>query len=882
MGIYEDLRDFIERYKQERGKPFTHTSIGDPKVSLNIPENCLPNFFKLYKRALRKGHTLYFTEKPFERSILRVDLDFRFSIGEEEKPIYRVYNESHIERIVNSYVSILKNTYKINENFNIYILEKPEATESNGMIKDGIHILFPQISLTYKEQHYIRSKILKDSMTIFCGLPIINDYESLVDKAIIDQNCWQMYGSTKPNCKAYEVTKIYEFQVNTDQVIRNVYTEDEYDEMEITFPELFSMRKETSIILDMISDSQTDYDNYIKNIIPKTDKRTKAIVNNNLLSASRLLFKNISNDSDIQFSKAMLKECINPARADNYHDWITMGWVLRNIDYRLLDEWIEFSKNSTKYADGECEKRWEYMKEEKMGMATLRWWAKQDNEDKYNELKRECVNPVIDSAIRSDGTNFDVARIVHVYYNDEFKFVSNDLWYKFLKEKHRWVKMNEALDLSRLISTDIVNILNARACYWLNESTRENTNDNKDLADAYNDRYERCTKIIRNCKTTSFKSNIIKECKCLFHEPDFESMFDSKPYLLGFENGVYDLNMKIFRNGEPNDFISFCTHQTWTPILNQDTVKEIDDFLSKIFISVDIKKFVLETLACAIDGSIHQERFYILTGTGANGKSRLMDFIEKTLGDYYTIVPISLLTNKRVASNSAQSELVRTKGKRFAVMQEPSEGDKINIGLMKELTGNDTITARALYKENVDFKPQFKMFMTCNDLPDVPSNDGGTWRRIRVLQFKSKFCDVPNEQVSTEFKIDPELSEKIQRWGSTFIGMLINIHNSLDVQKIVEPDEVKVATTSYQRNNDMVGQFVDEVFVKSDNDKLSITKIWALYKAWAKENMNSRKTLEKPHLKQELEKLLGKQVKGSWKGYTIRKIKTSESSSDSE
>src|SRR6056300_1431257 len=128
MGIYEDLRDFIERYKQERGKPFTHTSIGDPKVSLNIPENCLPNFFKLYKRALRKGHTLYFTEKPFERSILRVDLDFRFSIGEEEKPIYRVYNESHIERIVNSYVSILKNTYKIHENFNIYILEKPEAT----------------------------------------------------------------------------------------------------------------------------------------------------------------------------------------------------------------------------------------------------------------------------------------------------------------------------------------------------------------------------------------------------------------------------------------------------------------------------------------------------------------------------------------------------------------------------------------------------------------------------------------------------------------------------------------------------------------------------------------------------------------------------------
>ncbi len=111
---------------------------------------------------------------------------------------------------------------------------------------------------------------------------------------------------------------------------------------------------------------------------------------------------------------------------------------------------------------------------------------------------------------------------------------------------------------------------------------------------------------------------------------------------------------------------------------------------------------------------------------------------QKTLN---LILPIALLTQKRAASNSAQGELERTKGRRFAVMQEPSEQDKINIGFMKELSGNDRILCRALYKEPYEFKPQFKMILTCNELPEVPSDDGGTWRRIRVIEFLSKFCE---------------------------------------------------------------------------------------------------------------------------------------------
>ena len=79
-------------------------------------------------------------------------------------------------------------------------------------------------------------------------------------------------------------------------------------------------------------------------------------------------------------------------------------------------------------------------------------------------------------------------------------------------------------------------------------------------------------------------------------------------------------------------------------------------------------------------------------------------------------------------SGGTNTELVQLKGMRYAVMQEPSKGDRINEGIMKELTGGDKITVRGLYKESVTFKPQFKLLLTCNDLPTIPSNDGGTWR----------------------------------------------------------------------------------------------------------------------------------------------------------
>ena len=241
------------------------------------------------------------------------------------------------------------------------------------------------------------------------------------------------------------------------------------------------------------------------------------------------------------------------------------------------------------------------------------------------------------------------------------------------------------------------------------------------------------------------------------------------------------------------------------------------------------------------------------------------------MGEYYSTLPIALLTQKRAASNSAQSELERTKGRRFAVLQEPSENDKINVGLMKELSGNDRILTRGLYKDPYEFKPQFKMILACNELPEVGC-DGGTFRRIRVVEFSSRFCENPTKP--NEFSMDLQLSEKLERCADAFLAMLIERHKNLNPNKINEPREVINATQKYKNNNDVIGQYItDNIIIDSTyKEKVGLMEIYNDFKQWANKNINKgKKVPDRNQLRSYVEKLYGLyDSKIGWKGLRFK------------
>ena len=864
MGIQEDLRSFINKHKCEKGKAFTNTSIANPKVTLFVNDEEYEEFINLYALAIMNGIPLYFTEKPIDPSPIRVDLDFRFCLINEK--IERKYTDINIYNIINNYFILINKYLDLSDEENYaYIMEKSNPTEYRNKIKDGIHIVFPNIITSNNTQHFIRKKILDIANELFKDLPICNEYEDIIDKAIINANCWQMYGSKKPDCEAYRVSKIYFYKDNKTQLLN--FTPQATDE--IKYISMFSMRKKANIS-KIKNEHVLELEEYVKHVLPSIDKSKKDKLENNILFNKAIhINKNYTTEDELELARILVTECLSHTRAEKYDDWITLGWVLRNIDYRLLPTWIEFSKISSSYIEGECQRLWDKMRKDHMGMGTLRWWAKNDNIRRYNEIIDEAIFNLIDIAINSQGAHYDIAKVIQAQYKDEYKAVSKDIWFKYDKRKHRWVKTREGLYLRKALSDEICKKFIERSQYYNYQTLNSaNSTDSSVLSSkaVHEVRAQEAQKIALKLKNASFKDHIMKECKCLFIDEKFEEMLDSRKHLIGFENGVYDLKMHIFREGMPDDYISYSTYKNYIPYNpNIPEIEEINDFFSKLFTNESIRNYVLDILCCIIDGSITQERFYIFTGQGSNGKSRLLDLIQKTVGDYYSTLPISLLTQKRAASNAAQSEVERTKGRRFAVLSEPNENDKINIGYMKELSGNDKILTRGLYKDPFEFTPQFTMILACNELPEIPSDDGGTWRRIRVIEFLSKFCENPTKP--NEFIMDMELTEKFERYSEIFMTMLIERHKNINPLKIHEPREVVNATQKYKNNNDIIGQYVHDKIIKDDNvkEKLLIMEIYGDFKIWCSKNIiKSKKQPDRNQLRSYFEKLYGIYDKG-WK-----------------
>jgi P4 family phage/plasmid primase-like protien len=305
-------------------------------------------------------------------------------------------------------------------------------------------------------------------------------------------------------------------------------------------------------------------------------------------------------------------------------------------------------------------------------------------------------------------------------------------------------------------------------------------------------------------------------------------------------------------------------------------VAGVQKFLSQIFTKPHIKEYVLLLLSSFLNGGIKEERFHIWTGTGANGKSKLIELFEMAFGEYCCKFPITLLTQKRAASNAATSELARAKGKRFACLQEPGEDEKLNIGLMKELTGGDKIMARLIYKEPIEFKPQFKMILTCNHLPNVPSDDGGTWRRLRVVEFTSKFTDTPNPENENEFPIDMEISKHFEDWKECFMSLLIEYYKKYMTSGIAEPDEVLKCTKEYQKNNDVMLEFIESEFERNDQGFVTISDVLALFKSWVKDSLPNFKIGKKKDLIMGMSKTFGKHVTvnrvDGWKGWRFKQM----------
>tara|TARA_B110000259_G_scaffold186257_1_gene237043 strand:+ start:2336 stop:4939 length:2604 start_codon:yes stop_codon:yes gene_type:complete len=852
-----DIYKYLKKFIIAKGAEFTHTSIGNPSQSYYIQSEDYDEFIKEYTKSINNGEKIHITEK--HKTISPILLDFDFKFNSNKSNLTRFYTNETIKKIISTYTNVL-NDYIDVDNYDVYVLEKKNPLLINDTTgKDGIHIVIPEVITQPNLQYIARNKCLELLKPIFEDLNYTNSVEDIFDECVIEKNNWLMYGSRKPDKEAYKVTHVFNVnQSNINEIKNNKKSKE--------LIKLFSIRnkkKEINLKFEKILELQ-DYDNIM------TEKEREVLTYKQIFKKTKNNKKN--QNIDIDLIRKFVK-ILNPLRSDNFDSWIKLGWCLRNIDYRLLDEWVDFSKNSEKYTEGECEKKWEYMKESNLGIGTLRMWAKNDNSKEYIKIVQNDLQTLLVKAKSS--TDTDISSVIYQMYKYEFvcSNIKSQVWWEF--KDHRWKQSDSGYALKMKMSREVFKEFSRMAAEYSTKAVNTEDEEDQERFTKYAKNYN---KIASDLKKTPKKSNLLKECCEFFYQEKFEEKLDSKCNLIGFNNGVYDLETYEFRDGQPDDYISFSTGIDYLEYKIDDPINlEIIEFIDQILPKKEMKIYLLKLFASFLSGNIKDEKFHIFTGTGANGKSKIIELFQNSFGDYCGQFNVTLLTQKRVKSNETNSELAQAKGKRFMVLQEPCEDEKINTGFMKELTGGDKIIARGLYKDPMEFKPQFSIVLTCNHLPNVPSDDGGTWRRLRVVQYGSKFIENPNPDNQNEFKIDTELSLKFDGWKENFMTILIDYYKKYMNEGIYEPEEVLICTKEYQKDNDIMKNYIDERISRNSNSFLSQNELYSDFKYWYKESGQKVKTTPtKNNISKYFIKLYGnyngKSKVNGWTGYELNNM----------
>ncbi len=304
---------------------------------------------------------------------------------------------------------------------------------------------------------------------------------------------------------------------------------------------------------------------------------------------------------------------------------------------------------------------------------------------------------------------------------------------------------------------------------------------------------------------------------------DFE--MDRDNYLFNTSTQTINLKTSRIRDATTKDLITKKSNfifdkdaqcPTWNMFLQQIFNKD-----------QDLIHFVQKAMGYSLSGDTSEQCLFILWGTGANGKSTFLNVLQQLFGDYACCTGTDTFMKK---SSEHSNDIARLKGLRLVTTNEVEQGKPLSESLVKQITGEDELTARFLYGEYFSYKPTFKIFMATNHKPRIRGADNGIWRRIKMIPFT---VTIPPEQR------DKKLTEKLIAENSGILNWLLAGYVMWKKEGLtMEPDAVRNANEEYRMDMDVVGTFVNECLDIDASMKwrLNNTLLYNTYMKWCTKN----------------------------------------------
>ena len=552
-----DFDNFLANHKirKDEEKIITHTCYGKPYGSYHIPDNEYNKFLILYKKIACKKDDLHIIERHNGKNVGPLIIDIDYWVKGKHKE--RKYRQDHIETLISISTKIINKYLKVKKNdIEILVMEKkkPSYDKKKNQYKDGFHLVY-SIPMSVKMRYFIYDKIKEKSKSedIFDDIPFINEnaYDEIFDMSVVYNNGLTMYGSRKENSQTYYLSLVYDHETkqkklnyDPDELVILCSLRRFFDDDELTLKDdTNEINKQIEEVYEKYHSKKEKNKEQNKEQNKEIKEKTKDKMREKINGLNEKDNKKNKN-GDTNMAKKLLK-VLSKNRALNYHEWIHVGWALHNIDHELLGDYIEFSKQSSKWQEGCCEKIWENAKNDDEGLtiASIHWWAQIDNSEKYKEIIRESINKLVMDA--ETGTHDDIAKIVLEMYKHKYRCASikKNIWYEF--QGHRWVNVDSGYTLAMKLSDEISKEYLSMASVHLSQSSLSNGHDNE----ACMQKAKNVFKIVEKLKNQEFKRQVISASSHRFHEisKNFEELLDSNPNLIGFDNGVFDLEQGCFK-----------------------------------------------------------------------------------------------------------------------------------------------------------------------------------------------------------------------------------------------------------------------------------------------------------------------------------------------
>ena len=721
---------------------------------------------------------------------LKKDEGYHFRIHKNTQYIF-FGDLDNYKNEISKFIKLLK--FFLNERYDLNFEKNEFKYTQNNKNKNSYHFSIPKWNLSTEKLKEIMKQFYEENKTEFTV-----DRKRIIDTTIYSEHWFrcpnQKKGTNIDNNSKHKIMsgKMEDFIIEyIDVKSININDIEQIIEFET---------KNKLVKKDKINEEKNEL------VIKKKEenkivirKEEKEITNKNLVLSSTI--------SEPTLYKKMFDECYKKDRFESYEYWMSIGMALKNTfsDEKIAFDLFNYFSSKGRNYEGkfETEKKFNTFIQKqhvkKYTVATIYFYAIEDNKLKFIEIMNKNTFDLEQS---------DMCKYLEVLAGKKFVYIKEDNVYKLYCYDGKIWKNDDVL-MKHFLSNELYEFLKMILIELYFEHHTFNQMKSQ----------------IKKLKTIAFKKDIVESYKEVGTNENLK--FDDKWYLFGFNNMVYDLNQEIMREYKYDDYISTTTGYDWREPTEEE-IKTIEKIIGEIMKDKEERELYLQILSTCLDGRC-LEKFIVFNGEGGNGKGLLNDLLLIALGNYGMIGNNAILfeTNKS-GSNPEKANIHK---KRCVIFCEPSEKNKFENSVIKELTGGGFFSSRGHHESNTKKELNLTMIVECNKKPLFAEEPGtADLRRLIDLAFKTTYTHDKKlvDEEKNIYLANPyyKESEFQQKHKYALIKLLMNAHKKYKKNEYSWslPKSVEDRTNLYLQMSCNILTWFKENY-KCTNDKKDICKI---------------------------------------------------------